>query len=60
MAKQEGFHIADHELFPILEFKLGDKSISAEALVRAAEQMRLELLKHGLVVQVQSKTKQNR
>lgn len=58
MAKQEGFHIVDHGLFHILEFKLGDKSISAEVLVRVAEQMRLELLKHGVIVQIQSKEKQ--
>jgi hypothetical protein len=58
MAKQEGFHMVDHGPFPIMEFKLGDKSISAEELVRAAEQMRLELLKHGVVVQIQSKAKQ--
>lgn len=58
MAKQEGFHMVDHGPFPIMEFKLGDKTISAEELVRAAEQMRLELLKHGVVVQVQSKAKQ--
>lgn len=58
MAKQEGFHIADHGLFPILEFKLVDKSISAEELVRAAEKMHLELLKHGVIVQIQSKEKQ--
>lgn len=58
MAKQEGFHMADHGLFPIMEFKIGEKSISAEELVRAAEQMRLELLKHGVVVQAQSKAKQ--
>jgi hypothetical protein len=57
MSKQEGFHMVDHGPFPIMEFKLGDKSISAEDLVRAAEQMRLELLKHGVVVQTQSKAK---
>lgn len=58
MAKQEGFHLVDHGPFPIMEFKLGDKTISAEELVRAAEQMRIELLKHGVDVQVQSKAKQ--
>lgn len=57
-APKEGFHLVDHGPFPIMEFKLGDKSISAEELVRAAEQMRLELLKHGVVVQIQSKAKQ--
>lgn len=58
MANQEGFHLVDHGPFPIMEFKLGDKTISAEELVRAAEQMRIELLKHGVDVQVQSKAKQ--
>lgn len=58
MAKQKGFHMVDHGPFPIMEFKLNDKTISAGELVRAAEQMRLELLKHGVVVQSQSKAKQ--
>ncbi len=54
---KEGFHMVDHGPFPIMEFKLGNKSISAEELVRAAEQMRLELLKHGVAVQVERKQK---
>lgn len=54
---KEGFHMVDHEPFPIMEFKLGDKTISAEQLVKAAEMMRLELLSFGLVVQVDSKSK---
>ena len=57
MANQEGFHMVDHGAFPIMEFKLGDKTISAEQLVKAAEMMRLELLSFGIVVRVESKTK---
>lgn len=57
-APKEGFHLVDHGPFPIMEFKLGNTRLSPEELVRVAEQMRLELLKHGVVVQVHSKAKQ--
>ena len=52
---REGFTYKEHELMPIVEIKLNGKDLSIRELVRAAESMRLELLKYGVTVGVKSK-----
>lgn len=51
----EGFTYHEEKLMPIVEVRLDGKALSIKELVRAAEAMRLELLKYGVVVGVKSK-----
>jgi len=55
----KGFHFINHDPFPMIDIKFDGVSISPKKLVEFAETMRLELEKHGVVMQLYSNGKHN-
>jgi len=51
----KGFQYIEDKQFPMITIKLDGKSISVEQLVKIAEQMRIELLVHGVDVELVDK-----
>ena len=47
-----GFQFIDHSPFPMIEFKLNGVTLSPKQMVEIAEQMRVELLSCGVVVEL--------
>jgi hypothetical protein len=52
MNNKIGFEYIEGGLFPTIEIKLNGKSLSIRELVKIAEQMRVELLSHGVEVRL--------
>lgn len=51
-----GFKFIDHDPFPMVEVRLNGHPLSIKQLCEAAEQMRLQLLEFGVLVQVKNPT----
>ena len=52
-----GFQFIDYDPFPMIEVRLNGHPLSIKQLCEVAEQMRLQLLEFGVVVQVKGKEK---
>lgn len=54
-----GFQFIDRDPFPMIEVRLNGHPLSIKQLCEVAEQMRVQLLELGVVVQVKSKEDKN-
>lgn len=53
--EKTGFQFFDHDPFPMVEVRLNGHPLSIKQLCEVAEQMRLQLLEFGVVVQVKGR-----
>lgn len=51
----KGFEFIDHSPMPMIEFRLNGVTLSPKQMAEIAEQMRVELLKHGIAIEIKDR-----